>query len=135
MGKRQPAHPLEDNPFADDFVDWMGSDEGQLSVEALDVVWYLLKTAAVDAHKRKIIWEDGKRLSIPASVRRIHAEHPEFPADLIEVHLIGWLQMDYVPPDYSEEQLAELDRLTDQWVDDHERKAQASQKRPRTPHS
>lgn len=135
MGKREPKHLFEDNPFLDGFAEWMGSAEGQLSGEALDVIWVLLETAHVDANKQKIIWEDGKRLSIAQSVQRIHADHPDFPPELIEVHLIGWLQMEYAPPDYSEKQLDELDRLTEKWADDHQRQAEADGKRGRTPHS
>jgi len=135
MGKREPKHLFEDNPFLDGFAEWMGSAEGQLSGEALDVIWVLLETAHVDANKQKIIWEDGKRLSIAQSVQRIHADHPDFPPELIEEHLIGWLQMEYAPPDYSEKQLDELDRLTEKWVDDHQRQAEADGKRGRTPHS
>lgn len=135
MGKRQPKHLFEDNPFLDGFAEWMDSAEGELSGEVLDAVWTLLETANVNAKKRKIIWEDGKRLSIPESVQRIHANNPDFPPELIEEHLIGWLQMEYAPPDYSEKQLDELDRLTDKWIDDHERQAEAAGKRSRTPHS
>ena len=135
MGKRQPKHLFEDNPFLDGFAEWMDSAEGQLSGEALDVIWVLLETANVDAKRRKIIWEDGKRLSITESVQRIHADYPDFPPELIEEHLIGWLQMEYAPPDYSEKQLDELDRLTDKWIDDHERQAEVAGKRSRTPHS
>ena len=108
MGKRQPKHPFEDNPFLEGFSEWMGSAEGELSGEVLDAVWMLLDTAEVDAKRRKIIWEDGKRLSIPESVQRIHADKPDFPPELIEEHLIGWLQMEYAPPEYSEKQLDEL---------------------------
>jgi hypothetical protein len=43
--------------------------------------------------------------------------------------------MEFAPPDYSEEQLDELDRLTEKWIDDHERQAEAARKRVRTPHS
>lgn len=135
MGKRQDKHPFEDNAFLDGFSEWMGSAEGELSGEVLDAVWMLLETADVDAKKRKIIWDDGKRLSIPESVQRIHAHHPHFPPELIEEHLIGWLEMEFEPPEYSEEQLDELDRLTEKWIDDHERQAETAQKRPRTRHS
>lgn len=135
MGKRQEKHPFEDNPFLEGFSEWMGSAEGELSGEVLDAVWMLLETAELDAKQRKIIWEDGKRLSIPESVQRIHADRPDFPPELIEEHLIGWLQMEYAPPDYSEKQLDELDRLTEKWIDDHERQAEAAGKRGRTPHS
>ncbi len=121
MGKRHENPPLEDKPFVDDCVDWMGSHQGQLSNEVSDVVWMLLKQADVDAKHRKIIWHDGQRLSIAESVKRIHAEYPDFALDLIEDHLIGWLEMGFAPPSYSQEQLDELDQLTEKWIEDHQR--------------
>ena len=121
MGKRHENHPLEDKPFVDDFVDWMGSHEGQLSTEVSDVVWMVLKEADVDAKDRKIIWQDRQRLSFAESVKRIHADYPDFAIDLIEDHLIGWLEMGFAPPSYSQEQLHELDQLTEIWVEDHRR--------------
>ena len=136
MGKQRDKHPFEDNnPFLEGFGDWMDSPEGELSSEVLDTVWPLLEKADVDAKNRKIIWEDGKRLSITESVQRIHAHYPDFPLALIETHLIGWLEMEFAPPTYSQKQLDELDRLTEQWIKDHERQASAGQKPPRTRHS
>ena len=134
MGKRE-KHLFEDNPFADDLIDWMGSTEGELSGVARDVVWAALEKVDVDARKRQLIWEDGKRLSITESVQRLHADYPDFPLELIETHLIGWLEMEFAPPTYSQQQLDELDRLTEQWIEDHERHAAAAQKRGRTRHS
>ena len=134
MGKRE-KHLFEDNPFADDLIDWMGSTEGELSGVARDVVWAALEKVDVDARKRQLIWEDGKRLSITESVQRLHADYPDFPLELIEERLIGWLEMEFAPPSYSEEQLDELDRLTEKWIDDHERQIEAAQKRARTRHS
>jgi hypothetical protein len=135
MGKRQEKHPFEDNPFVEDFLDWMDSSEGEHSNEVLDTVWTLLEKADVDAKKRKIIWLDGQRLSIAESVHRIHADYPDFPLDLIETHLIGWLEMEFAPPTYSQKQLDELDQLTEKWITDHERQADAAQKRGKTRHS
>ena len=135
MGKRQEKHPLEDNPFLDGFLDWMGSPEGALSNEVSDAVWRLLEKTDVDAKRRKIIWGDGKKLSITESVQRIHADYPNFPLEMIEEHLINWLEMEFAPPTYSQKQLDELDRLTEKWVDDHERQAEPSRKRERTRHS
>lgn len=57
-------HPFEDNPFIVGFIDWMGSPEGQDSIEALDLVFGALDHVDVDARRRKIVWPDGKRLSI-----------------------------------------------------------------------
>ena len=113
----------------------MNSPRGELSAEVREIVWRLLERADVDAKSRQIIWEDGKRLSISASAQRIHEEYTDFPIDLIETHVICWLEMEFAPPTYTPEQLDELDELTEAWVEDHERQADAATKRPRTRHS
>ena len=135
MGKQRQKHPLEDNPFVEDFLGWMGSPDGQSAIESLDIVWPMLEKTDVDAKKRKIIWEDGQRLSIPESVQRIHAAYPDLTPDLIEERVIGWLEGGFAPSTYSEEQLDELDQLTEDWIDAHERGAEAAEKRRRTRHS
>ena len=136
MGKRHKKTPVEDNPVVEVSIDSMGYYGNTHSSEVLDVVWMLLENADVDAKNRKIIWEDGKRLSITESMQRIHADYPDFPLEPIEDHLIGWLDIGFAPSSYSQEQLDELDRLTEQWIDDHERQAQPPPKKPRrTRHS
>ena len=135
MGKQHDKHPFADNPFLEGLAGWMDSPAGELSTVVLDAVWALLEKVEVDAKQRKIIWEDGQRLSITESVHRIHAGYPDFPLELIETHLLGWLEMDFVPPSASPAQLDELDRLTESWIADHERRAEAARKRGRTRHS
>ena len=135
MGKQRQNHPLEDNPFVEGLLDWMGSADGQGSIEALDIVWPMLEKTDLDAKKRKIIWQDGQRLSIPQSVQRIHAAHPQLTAEMIEGRVISWLEGGFAPSDSTEEQLDELDRLTEQWIEAHERGAPTAQIRPRTRHS
>ena len=115
-----PESP-ESNAFVDGLFEWMDSTEGQLSIEAMDLVFALLEKVQVDANARELLWADGERLSIDASVQRIHAKHPEVPAELIEDKLISWLEMDYEPAGATQQQLDELDRLTEEWIDDHNR--------------
>ena len=92
-GKRRAKHPFEDNPFIDGFLEWMDAPEGQQSIEALDLVFGALEHAGVDARQRKIVWADGKRLSIEQSTDRIHAGHPGAPCHLIETRrVLGWLE-------------------------------------------
>ena len=80
MGSWRAKSPFENNPFIDGFVEWMDTPEGQHSIDALDLVFDALEHAGVDARWRKIIWDDGKQLSIKQSVERIHAGHPDVPA-------------------------------------------------------
>jgi len=110
---------FENNPFIEGFAEWMDSSEGELFDEVRELTWQSLKNVDVDASARKLIWEDGKRLSIDQSVQRIHADYPQLPLDLIETQLIGWLEMEFAPKSYSREQLDELDRLTEEWIDEY----------------
>ena len=52
-------------------------------------------------------------------MQRTHRDNPEFPVEMIETRLISWLEMEFAPETYSQEQLDEFDRLTEKWVDDH----------------
>lgn len=134
MGKREP-NVFEDNPFIEGILEWMNSPEGQLADEARELVWPMLRKAGVDAKKRKVVWEDGQRLSITQSASRIHARYPRLSFDLIEDKIMTWLET-FAPESYSPEQLAELDELVEEWQVDHYRaKAEAAIKRGKTPHS
>jgi len=127
MGKRRAKHPFEDNPAIEGFLDWMDAPEGQQSIEALDLVFAALEHAGVDAGQRKIVWADGTRLSIEQSVARIHAGHPSVACELIETHVLGWLES-CVPEACSKRQLEELDRLIEPWLEDYERTSRAGRK-------
>ncbi len=83
---------FEDNPVINGFLEWMDAPEGQQSIEALDLVFDALEHAGVDARQRKIVWADGKRLSIEQSAERIHAGHPDVACDVIETSVLGWLE-------------------------------------------
>ena len=111
-------HPFEDNPFIVGFIDWMGSPEGQDSIEALDLVFGALDHVDVDARRRKIVWPDGKRLSIEQSAARLHAEHPDISRDLIETHMFGWLE-NCAPESYTDEQMEEFDEHIQPWLEDY----------------
>jgi hypothetical protein len=95
----------------------MVSPEGQAAGEASGLVFATLENASVDAKPRKIIWADGRQLSIEQSAERIHAEHPDRPRELIEISLCSWFEC-CVPESDSERQINELDRLFGPWIRD-----------------
>ena len=105
----------------------MDAPEGQQSIEALDLMFAALQRAGVAANQRKIVWADGKRLSIEPSAERIHAGHTGVARDLIETHVLGWLES-CEPEACSERQLEELDRLIEPWLDDYERTSRTGRK-------
>ncbi len=119
MNKKREESLFDNNPFIEGLMEYMNSPRGQLSDEVREVTWQILEEVDVDAADRKLIWDDGKRLSIDESVQRIHREYPEYPVDLIEARLVAWLEMEFAPEAWTQDQMDELDRLTEEWVDDH----------------
>jgi hypothetical protein len=119
MKKQSGWSIFENNPFIDGLFEWMDSPEGQLADDVREFTWQSLQHVDVDARDRKLLWDDGKRLSIDESVQRIHDGYPEYPRDMIEDKVIAWLEMEFAPESYSRAQLDELDRLTEAWIDDH----------------
>lgn len=121
-----PLEPLpDDNPFLEGLFERMNSAEGELSSEVSETLCPLLEELQVDAKQRKLIWPDGKRLDLDESVQKLQTDYPDFPRELIESRLISWLDAEYAPASYSPEQLDELDRLTEHWINDHSRRSGA----------
>jgi hypothetical protein len=134
MAKKRQHSPSQEGLYLETFDQWLDSysEEDERNLDALEVVETALQDADVDAKRRKIIWQDGRRLSITQSAQRIHAAHPELLLDLIESKVVSWLDMCFAPETYSEQQLDELDRLTEKWIEDHQATVE---KRSRTPDS
>lgn len=120
VGNKRHKHPFEDNPFVEGFLEWMASPEGQLSIEVADTLWALMENVQLDARRRALIWPRAQRLSLDQSIERIQQHYPHFPRARIESFLISWLEH-YSPETYSQEQLEELDQLTEQWINDRQR--------------
>ena len=87
----------------------------QVLLEVLDA----LENASVDPLDRKIVWADASRLSVEATVRRIHAQSG-MPLDRIASHVIGWLEMIYEPKGLNEHQMEEFELLIEQWITPYE---------------
>jgi len=105
--------------FGDDFSEWVGSSEGEESMEVLDCVFNALDGARVDPFERRIIWPDGKSLNIDQSVGRIRKDSG-FDNQAILSHLIGWLQMEYTPEGFDEEQMERFENQIESWVEEYE---------------
>ena len=106
--------------FWDDFPEWLGSSEGVESMEAVDFVFNALDGARVDPCERRIIWPDGQSLDIDQSVERIKKDSG-FNGQLILSHLIGWLQMEYTPEGFDEEQMERFESQIESWVEEYEK--------------
>ena len=109
----------------DDFFRWHDSEEGQLSEEALFAVMDSLEACSVDPQQKVIVFDDGERLSINETARRIHNQS-RLPLDKIESHVIGWLEMHYEPENLSEQQMEQFENLIEAWIHDHQNSQQSS---------
>jgi len=78
-----------------------------------------LSGASVDPRQRRILWPDGACLSIEDTAHRIHSESGA-PLDMVQHHVVGWLEMTYQPQDLDEEQMEEFERLIEEWVAPYE---------------
>jgi len=111
--------PPPETDFMEGFAQWLESEEGLESLDAVDCVYNALDGAAVDIAEKKIIWSDGQRLTIEQSVERIHREM-NLCQDTIVNHVIGWLQMGYVPEGLDDEQMEMFESRIDAWVEECE---------------
>jgi len=127
--------PFANNPFLEGLLEWMGSPEGQHNIEISDNLAVLLEDVQVDVKQRLFIWPDAERLTIDQSVERIQKQHPDSSREEILEFLFFWLESSYDPENYSQKQLDELDKLTEQWVKDCRRKPKILKNRRRTRHS
>jgi len=111
--------PPPETDFMEGFAQWLESEEGMESLDAVDCVYNALDGASVDIAEKKIIWSDGQRLTIEQSAERIHREM-NLGQDTIANRVIGWLQMGYVPEGLDDEQMEMFESQINAWVEDYE---------------
>ncbi len=83
--------------------------------QALFDVLDALKPASVDTRKRKIVWPDGSRLSIEETSRKIRSQSGA-PLDMIQSHVVGWLEISYEPEGLDKDQMEEFEREIELWI-------------------
>ena len=110
--------PKPENDFMEGFSKWLGSEEGQDSMEAVDYVFEALQGADLDIAGRKIIWVDGQKLTIEQSVKKIYKQTGMNIED-IRSHIIGWLELDYEPKGLDDEQMELFESQINAWIDDY----------------
>ena len=87
------------------------SESEQALFDVLDV----LERASVDARERRIVWHDGTRLSIEDAARKIHSEAGAS-LDMVQSHVVAWLEMFYEPKGLDEDQMEEFEQLIELWI-------------------
>ena len=74
-----------------------------------------LERASVDARERKIVWHDGTRLTIEDAARKINSESG-VPCDIVQSHVVAWLEMHYEPEGLDQNQMDEFEQLIELWI-------------------
>lgn len=111
--------PLESD-FTEGFAQWMGSEKGLQSMEALECVFEAFDGALVEASEKRIIWPDGQRLSIEQSVERIQGTSG-LDRHAILSHIIGWLQMEYMPEGLDDKEMEMFESQINDWVEEYDK--------------
>jgi hypothetical protein len=96
-----------------------GSDLESEHLERSDALWGITSGLGLDVKERRLVWSDDRRLTLEESVGRILVQLPDLGAEDVEDFLISFIE-NYAPEEYSEEQLDELDRLAEEWLDEIE---------------
>ena len=109
--------PWCDETFFDEMAEWWDSPDGSLWLDMLsELEEGPLMDVGLDARQRKFLWPNVGPLDLDQSVRHINQQHPDFPQESIKEFLIYWIQQGYEPKGYSDAQMDELERLTEQWA-------------------
>lgn len=120
-----PAHyddgRVDDNPFVEALFDLMESPEGQKVMRLTDKLWAFMNKSKVkvDAHKRLLHWPKAGALTLDQSILHINRKYPDISLEDIDDFITDWLSEFEPDPDYTPEQIVELDILTEAWVNDH----------------
>ena len=89
------------------------------SIEAIYAVQDYLSNAIVYEEEQRIA-VDRKKHTIEEISRQI-AQNYSIRTSLVRTHVIGWLEMGYVPFNYSKEQMEQFESTIEKWVSSLER--------------
>ncbi len=87
----------------------------ETTVYAMDAVNRAFEGADVDLQARKIVWSDGRILTIGQSAQIISIQSGVDSTDILN-HIICWLTMDFVPKGLNQKQMNSFEDQIDEWV-------------------
>ena len=115
---RRPTVPGDDLLVS--LFRWLDTEEGMTSMRAIDDVAAALEGADLDVEKRRIVWPDGKRLTIDQTARRIQNK-PETDLRAVETHVVCWMEMRFEPKGLDLKQMEAFEVQLNLWVEAHKR--------------
>jgi hypothetical protein len=87
----------------------------EASVYAMDTVNRAFEGADVDLQARKIIWSDGRILTIEQSAQKISKQSGVDNTEILN-QIICWLTMDFVPKGLNQEQMSSFEDQMEEWI-------------------
>ena len=119
MKKKHNPPKKEANDFFEGFFDWLHTENGEAAWQAFDDVATAFEEADLDINERKIIWADGKKLTIDQSAKRIQ-QQSKVELNVIKRQIVLWLQMEFVPKGMNEKQMEIFEIELSDWIEDYE---------------
>jgi len=92
--------------------------EAEDFIKSIDVAG-ALEGVDVDVNERKIIWADGRRLTINQSAKIIQ-EQTGIELTFIKYSIIAWLLIEFVPKGLNEKQMGVFEAEVSNWIKDYE---------------
>ncbi len=107
-------------------------DEEEARADEVGVyVGDILSELTIDARARRIVWFDGRALSIDQLIERLHARHTQYSPEELSEAVVEWLLMNGSPEDkdghgLTQEEMDEFEDLVGAWIDDYEEQGSVS---------
>jgi len=115
---------LDDNPFQDESLELMLSEDHILFEQILELTWDMLEKVTVDAEAQRLIWSEQQHLSISESADLIvNTVKPGqgVTNERVEDEIVGWLEMNHIPDGLTKAQFDAYERQVTVWTLDFQK--------------
>ena len=99
---------------------WLDTEEGMTSMKAIDEVAAALEGVDLDVEKRRIVWPDGKRLTIDQTAKKL-LNKIDADFQVVESHVMCWMEMRFEPKGLDRNQMEAFEVQLNQWIQGHKR--------------
>ena len=115
---------IGDNPFQDESLELMLSEDHILFEQILELTWGMLDKVTVDAEAQRLIWSEQQHLTIAESASLIvDTVKPGqgVTNERVEDEIVGWLEMNHVPDGLTKAQFDVYERQVIAWTLDFQK--------------
>ena len=105
---------------------WLDTAEGKQWEAVGEAVYDALETAKINVHARRIIMDDGAKLTLNQAAKRL-ADKTGSDADAIREHIMSWLEEAADSDDEERDDGLDMGNVIERWIDDARRSTKSSQ--------